>query len=409
MTDGLLRKPGLVYAAAASLGGVGISENVGRGVAAAYEAGLLQQVIVYGRRGDRIPDHLVTDIGFTPYKFFSWLPSRYYYSMKRTYLDRVARDYLRKHQAAIFHGLSNECLETLQAARDRGAVTVVERHFCHPQHNLEIQAAEYRARDVLWPPPAHPWLTRWDHWTREMGRALEEISRADYLMVPSQFAADSFILRGMPPEKVVFQPQGVDLARFQPRPAIDRVFRALFVGLLCFRKGLVHLLEAWDRLNLPDAELLLVGSVHDEVKPYLARYSHRLDIKVMGFHPDPAALFAGSTVFCFPSLSEGGAKVTYEAMAAGLPLIVTPEAGSVARDGVEGIIIPPRQAEPIMAALEQLYRNPQEVLAMSRAARVRARHFTWKHYAERLVAFYRHLLAAPGTRFVLPPDLEFDQ
>lgn len=409
MANTALHKPGLVYAAGASLGGVGISENVGRGVAAAYEAGLLQQVIVYGRKGDRIPDHLVTDIGFTPYKFFSWLPSRYYYSMKRTYLDRVARDYLRKHRAAIFHGLSNECLEALQAARDGGAVAVLERHFCHPRHNLEIQAAEYQARGIAWPPPAHRWLKGWDHWARELGRAFEEIRRADYLMVPSRFAADSFIDRGVPPEKMVFQPQGVDLSRFQPRAAADGVFRALFVGLLCFRKGLIHLLEAWDRLNLKNAELLLVGTVHEEVKPFLERYRHRSDLKVMGFHPEPSALFAGSTVFCFPSLSEGGAKVTYEALAAGLPLIVTPEAGSVARNGVEGLIIPPRQVEPLMAALTRLYENPEEVKEMSRAARVRAQHFTWEQYAGRLVAFYRHALEAPGSRFILPPELEFDR
>jgi glycosyltransferase involved in cell wall biosynthesis len=386
---------GVVYAAMASLGGVGISENVGRGVAAAHAAGLLQQAIVYGRRGDAIPDHLVTVLGFHPYKLFSWLPARYYYFIKRQHLARAAARYLRRHGAALFHGLNNECLEALTVARELGAVLLVERHFCHPRHNLEILSAEYRDRGIVWPPPSHPWLKSWDHWTQGMGRSLKEIDLADYLMVPSQFAKDTFVSRGTPPEKVIFQPQGVDLGRFQPQPAGDGVFRVLYVGLLCFRKGLPYLLEAWDRLNLKGAELLLVGTVHDDVKPFLARFRGRPDIKITGFNADPAALFAGSSVFCLPSLSEGGAKVTYEALAAGLPQVVTPEAGSVVQDGVEGLLIPPRQVEPLMAALEQLYSHQEQLEEMSRRARQRAQEFTWEAYARRLVDFYRRALASP--------------
>jgi glycosyltransferase involved in cell wall biosynthesis len=395
MPPGKPQGSGIVYAAMASLGGVGISENVGRGVAAAHAAGLLQQVIVYGRRGDALPDHLVSVVGFHPYKLFSWLPARYYYFMKRQNLARVAARYLRRHGAALFHGLNNECLEALKVARDLGAVSLVERHFCHPRHNLEILSAEYRDRGIVWPPPSHPWLKPWDHWTQGMGRSLEEIALADYLMVPSQFAKDTFTSRGTPPEKVIFQPQGVDLARFHPQATGDGVFRALFVGLLCFRKGLPYLLEAWDRLNLPGAELLLVGTVHDDVKPFLARYRDRPNLKITGFNADPAALFAGSSVFCLPSLSEGGAKVTYEALASGLPQIVTPEAGSVVQDGQEGLLIPPRQVEPLMAALERLYTHPDQLQEMSRLARQRAQEFTWEAYARRLVDFYRRALAQP--------------
>jgi glycosyltransferase involved in cell wall biosynthesis len=221
---------------------------------------------------------------------------------------------------------------------------------------------------------------------------VEEFARADYIMVPSQFAVDTFIERGFPPEKMVFQPQGVDLSRFQPEFPGGGIFRVLFVGLLGFRKGLPYLLEAWERLKLKNAELVLVGTAHEEIQPCLSRYRDLPGLKVEGFTPDPAARFSQSTVFCFPSLSEGGAKVTYEAMAAGLPLVVTPEAGSVARDGLEGIIIPPRQVEPIMAALEHLYRHPEETGQMGRRARARAEEFTWQNYGRRLVDFYHTVL-----------------
>ena len=385
-------EPGIVYASAAALGGVGVSEVVGHAVDAAYQAGLLQQVVVFRNRQNCVPDRMVKTVRFQPFKLLSWLPARYYYSMRRDTLDRAAARYVRRRGAALVHGWTNECLTTMEAARQTGAVAVVERNFCHPRQSLEIMAAEYAGRGVPWPPPPQPWLRFWDHWTREQTRALEEFALADYILVPSQFAYETFINQGHAPEKLVLIPRGVDVHRFQPGLPPEDVFRVLFVGLLGFRKGVPYLLEAWERLGLKDAELVLVGSVHDEIRPILRAYEHLPNLKIVGFHPDPAALFAQSTVFCFPSLDEGSAKVTYEALAAGLPLITTPEAGSVARDGREGIIIPPRQVEPLMAALERLYRNRAEVREMSQQARRRALDFTWDHYRRHLVDFYRQVL-----------------
>ncbi len=59
---------------------------------------------------------------------------------------------------------------------------------------------------------------------------------------------------------------------------------------------------------------------------------------------------AAADVFVFPSLFEGSAVVTYEALACGLPCIVTPRPGSVVRDGVEGLIVPARDVEALAAA-----------------------------------------------------------
>lgn len=391
-------KPGIVYAAATALGGVGLAEVVGRAVAAIYEASLLKQAIVFQARGQGPPPELVTTVRFQPYKVFSWLPARYYYSMRRSTLDRLARRYVRRHGAALVHGWTNECLETLEAAREMGAVAVLERNFCHPHQSLAIMAAEYGSRGRAWPPPPHPWLKSWDHWTREQTQALREFDLADHILLPSQFAYETFKERGYSSAKLVLLPRGVDLERFHAGPPPEEgVFRVLFVGQLCFRKGVPYLLEAWERLGFKDAELVLVGSVHEEIRPFLERYRHLPNLRITGFHPDPATLFAGSSVFCFPSLDEGSAKVTYEALAAGLPQIVTPEAGSVARDGREGIVILPRQVEPLMAALERLYRHREEAREMGRQARLRAQEFTWSHYEQRLVAFYRQALGVgPG-------------
>ena len=68
---------------------------------------------------------------------------------------------------------------------------------------------------------------------------------------------------------------------------------------------------------------------------------------------------AAADVFVFPSLFEGSAVVTYEALACGLPSVVTPNAGSVVRDGLEGFVVPPRDVEALAARMEQLGDDPQ--------------------------------------------------
>jgi glycosyltransferase involved in cell wall biosynthesis len=89
---------------------------------------------------------------------------------------------------------------------------------------------------------------------------------------------------------------------------------------------------------------------------------------------------AAADVFVFPSLFEGSAVVTYEALASGLPGIVTPSAGSVARDGLEGLIVPPADVEALAGAMERLGDDPDLRETMAVAARARAETFDWSRY-----------------------------
>src|SRR5205809_645501 len=158
--------------------------------------------------------------------------------------------------------------------------------------------------------------------------------------------------------------------------------------LLLKRKGIQHLLEAWQRLNLKDAELWLIGFVHEEAKPYLKQF-WRDNIRVVGFVPYPENYLSQGTVHVFPSQWEGSAKVTYEAAACALPQITTREAGDVVRDGVEGIIVRPGDVDAIAAALEHLHRHPEVVERMGSAARQRVvENFTWDHFRTRLLDAY---------------------
>src|SRR5262249_3767339 len=97
-------------------------------------------------------------------------------------------------------------------------------------------------------------------------------------------------------------------------------------------------------------------------------------------HAEVPARMAAADVFVFPSLFEGSAVVTYEALACGLPSIVTPNAGAVVRDGVEGFVVPPRDVAALADRMERLGSDLQLRATCAAAARARALEFDWPRY-----------------------------
>ncbi|GAC1465250.1 MAG: hypothetical protein NVSMB9_04670 [Isosphaeraceae bacterium] len=107
---------------------------------------------------------------------------------------------------------------------------------------------------------------------------------------------------------------------------------------------------------------------------------------------------AAADVFVFPSLFEGSAVVTYEALACGLPTIVTPNAGSIVRDGIEGFLIPPGNVEILAERMERIGKDFARRAAMSAAARSRAEEFDWPRYHTAVVDVMQSLKKSSGDR-----------
>lgn len=126
------------------------------------------------------------------------------------------------------------------------------------------------------------------------------------------------------------------------------------------------------------------------------------DVTLLGraAHAEMPSRLAEADVFVFPSLFEGSAVVTYEALASGLPLIVTPQAGSVARDGQEGLMVPPRDPEALASAMVQLGEDATLRDRLARAARRRAEQFDWNRYQAAVVANLREAIADGPWRCV---------
>jgi glycosyltransferase involved in cell wall biosynthesis len=374
----------LLYSIFARIGGSGLDTDAFETLRASYRGGFLGRAIAYDNRQNEIPASLIHSLRWHPVRLISFFDRPYYYGAKKKYLDWIASHHLATGRYDLFHSWSGDCLRSLQVAKQRRIPSIVE----IPTWHRDGGKAKAGRQDVPESTSNARGFQRWKAGLLlERKRFVEEYKLADLLLVLSETAADTFRAQGFPEEKLFYLPRGVDVERFKPSHRPTK-FRTVFSGALIKRKGIHHLLEAWYRLNLTEAELWLVGSVHDEAKPYLKQF-WRENIRLVGFVHDPENYLSQSTVHVFPSQWEGSAKVTYEAAACALPQITTREAGDVVRDGVEGIIVRPGDVEAIAAALEHLHRHPEVVERMGSAARQRVvENFTWDHFRARLLDAY---------------------
>jgi glycosyltransferase involved in cell wall biosynthesis len=374
----------LLYSIFARIGGSGLDTDAFETLRASYRGGFLGKAIAYDNRQKEIPAPLIHSLRWHPVRLISFFDRPYYYGAKKKYLDWIASRHLATGRYDLFHSWSGDCLRSLQVAKQRRIPSIVE----IPTWHRDGGKVNVNRPEIAESASNTSGFRNWKAGLLlERKRFVEEYGLADLLLVLSETAANTFRARGFPEEKLFYLPRGVDVKRFKPGQRPGK-FRAVFSGALIKRKGIHHVLEAWHRLNLPHAELWLVGSVHDEAKPFLKQF-WRDNIRVVGFVRDPETYLNQSTVHVFPSQWEGSAKVTYEAAACALPQVTTREAGDVVRDGVEGIIVRPRDIDAIAAALEHLHRHPEIVEQMGSAARRRVvENFTWDHFRTRLLDAY---------------------
>ena len=296
----------------------------------------------------------------------------------------------------IFHGWMGFSLASLQVAKRQGALALIENAGRHPRHWEQVAQEEYAHFDV---PRAERRPLLGQRLVRRMER---EYELCNCIAVPSSLAHHSFAEFGLGKKAVVVL-LGTDTQFFSPplRAEQSRLFRVLFVGRVELAKGIGYLLQAWRRLSLPNAELVLVGEIKREMNSLLRTYADST-VRTTGpqFPEQVAARYKESSLFVLPSANEGLAQVMLEAMSSGLPVITTNMSGAYdcMEDRKEGLIVPARDVDALADAILWCYRHPDESRAMGQAARARIEsQFTLEHYNQRQIALYRRLAAIKGA------------
>jgi starch synthase len=289
----------------------------------------------------------------------------------------------------IIHGCTALCLASLRAAKQTGAIALVENASCHPRHWKKVEMEEQRRFGVNSRNDAGNLAERL---LRRMEKEFEE---CHWIVVPSVVAQESFAEYGLQKKTIVVQ-TGVDSEFFFPgSPDSPPAFRVCYVGRVELAKGVGYLLEAWKRLGLQGAELVLVGEVNPEMRSLLNSYS-RCGVHVAGFLTvqEVARCYRQSNLFVQPSPNEGLAQVLLEAMASGLPVVATDKTGALdcITNRKEGLIVPARDVSALANAIAWCHQHREQSQEMGRAARARIEsQFTLKHYNERIIALYRVL------------------
>ncbi len=340
-------------------------------------------------RGIDIPrEYIHTNLIFA-FLYYGYNPGTHLFR-SRLYGGWVARN-LKHEDIVVTWGLS--ALPIIERAHDLGMKVILERGSSHVVYQRDILLEEYEnwgaATDAL----------RRSFSPERMEQELLEYELADRVSIPSSFVERTFVEQGVPKEKLIKVPYGVDLSEFRQLPKKDDVFRVIFAGSMDLRKGVQYLLQAFAELDLPDAELWLVGGKTPEIEPLLGKYEG----KFLFFGHQPQAklreYYSQCSVFVIFSIEEGMAMVQPQAMACGLPLICTSNTGGddLIDEGKEGYVLPIRDMDTLKEKLLYLYENPDVGYEMGQAAKRKAQQgFTWDDYGGQMLSAYQVVLGNGG-------------
>jgi glycosyltransferase involved in cell wall biosynthesis len=277
-------------------------------------------------------------------------------------------------------GTSSEPL--LQAARREGKATFTEQIITPPSVEREIMEHE-QADFPDWETGASPMGS--SHRFEEVCR--REWALTDLLVCGSEFVRQGIKQAGGPFDRCVVVPYGVTLPG-HPAPRAERVsvrsLQVLTIGAVGLRKGAPYVLQAAEAMR-GRAEFRWLGRV---ALSEFARKQMAPHVVLEGqtSRDETMRKLAAADVFLLPSVCEGSATVCYEALALGIPVITTPNAGAVVRDGKDGFIVPIRDVKTIVDRLDLLARNPGLRSQLGASARARAAEFTIERYGQRLIA-----------------------
>lgn len=268
---------------------------------------------------------------------------------------------------------------TLESAVRRGIRTVVDHPVAHHAFDEALLQEEQR----LVPEYASTMQFHRPSESRKR-RVNQELEQADHVLALSDFHRRTFIDSGVAEEKVLRAPLfGVDGTQFTPGERTERrEFRVIFVGQITQRKGISYVVEAFQRAGIPSSELLLLGRPYGGSEPWRGTPGIRHVDMVAPW--ETPALYRSADVFVLPALSDACPRAVLEAMASGIPVIVSTNTGTAdaVADGESGYVVPIRDATAIAERLLELHRDPDRRVRMGQAARRRAVELTWNRYAD---------------------------
>lgn len=323
---------------------------------------------------------------------FAWW-SRAAPEKKFARISKIFGRHVRRHgwsnANALMGFVRNVDPELCEAARQAGLIIVADQMIAP----AVIQWAEQERQANLWPD--------WPH-EREFVDVnflckLEARTwkSAHCLTCPSEYVRYGMMQAHMSPDKISVIPYPIDSQSYsfinrQDRPGPPVVG---FVGSVSLRKGAPAFVEVARRFNRSQARFVMVGPVAPSIMQKIRQTS---SVELVGPVPRGQVRhwLERFDIFFFPSTCEGSAGAIMEAMATGLPVVTTPNSGSIVRNGREGFVAPCNDIAAFEGYLSQLIADPAYRVQMGRAARQYVSQFDLKWYSRQLRELFNRLLKA---------------
>ncbi|HXV33339.1 MAG TPA: glycosyltransferase family 4 protein [Gaiellaceae bacterium] len=226
----------------------------------------------------------------------------------------------------------------------------------------------------------------------------QEYEAASMIAVLSEYCRQTFLDRGIAPDRLGLHGYGFDPGRFPAPESLNGRrpdgLRAVFVGRCEPRKGLHYALEAWIESGAAQrGTFTICGRFYPGYEEVLGRWLRHPSVRVLGWVDDPGELMRESDVFLFPSIEEGSAFVTYEAQASGCALVVSDATGARCEHMHQGLVHEAGDLSTLTDHLRLLDAD-RDLLQRLRANAVASRPtLTWEYSAGEIAGLYRDLVA----------------
>jgi glycosyltransferase involved in cell wall biosynthesis len=221
------------------------------------------------------------------------------------------------------------------------------------------------------------------------------------VLTVSELARETYLAAGVDPERVHAVPLGADVGLFTPATEPrSGPCRFLFAGATIHRKGFDLLLAAFDRVRQahPDAELRLVGARGDSFDLLAERGAAGVSYAGPLAQRELAEELRQADCLVLPSRNDSYGMVVAEALAAGVPALVSDQVGAkiLVQPGRNGWIVPAGDGEALAVRMLACAADPSALRAMREACRRSAEAATWPAYRRRFAALIGALLTEGG-------------
>jgi glycosyltransferase involved in cell wall biosynthesis len=339
------------------------------------------------RRISSVPENLISaDWNWEGWRLFARyagmgrVAEDWFWERSELALDRKCAEVIRTSQCDAFFGVEHGALFSLEAARSAGKKAVVA--FLSPHHQTRERWVD--PQYDRFPELSTPTSRRLREKAKQRdARRDQEARLADVIHCASSFTVRSLLAAGVPPEKTVMVPLGCPaVASVQPIQSSSlRTVRFVFAGSVSVHKGAHLLLEAWKLLAPKSGEVHLYGAVHLP-KSVIERAGAGVFLHGIVDRAEMDRAYRDATVLVFPTLCDGFGMVVAEALAHGVPVITTPNAGAADMivEGRNGFLVSPGETAALAERIEWCFDHPQELRAMREEALAIARSWSWTDF-----------------------------